>query len=112
MVVNEFWALLLGVQNEAWNKTRIKYMKVKRRQNLAETDKGSYYKEKWLEEFLNSKGAFNNGNQSDNNDESYNEIMNSGSYLRVLPIVAKLTILPSASTILLLVEDASHGFEN
>ena len=58
---------------KAWNKTRIKYMKVKRRQNLAEADKRSYYKEKWLEEFLNSKGAFNNGNQSDNNDESYNE---------------------------------------
>ena len=60
-------------KRKAWNKTRIKYMKVKRRQNLAETDKGSYYKEKWLEEFLNCKGAFNNGNQSDNNDESYNE---------------------------------------
>ena len=54
MVVNEFWALLLGVQNEAWNKTRIKYMKVKRRQNLAETDKGSYYNEEWLEELLDS----------------------------------------------------------
>ena len=40
------------------------------------------------------------------------KIMNSGSYRWVLPIVAKLTILPSASVILLLVEDASHGFEN
>ena len=48
-------------------------MPVKRRQNLAETDKGSYYKEEWLEEFLDSKGAFYNGNESDNNDESYNE---------------------------------------
>ena len=60
-------------KRKAWNETRIKYMKVKGRQNLAETDKGSYYMEKWLEEFLNRKGAFNNGNQSDNNDESYNE---------------------------------------
>ena len=41
-------------------------MPVKRRQNLAETDKGSYNKEKWLEEFLDSKG----GNESDNKNES------------------------------------------
>ena len=27
----------------------------------------------WLEEFLDCKGAFYNGNESDNNDESYNE---------------------------------------
>ena len=60
-------------KRKAWNKTRVKYMPVKRRQNLAETDKGSYYKEEWLEEFLDSKGAFYNGNESDNNDESYNE---------------------------------------
>ena len=32
-----------------------------RRQNLAETDKGSYYnQEGWLEEFLDDKGAFYN----------------------------------------------------
>ena len=48
-------------------------MPVKRRQNLPETDKGSYYKEEWLEEFLVSKGAFYNVNESDNNDESYNK---------------------------------------
>ena len=53
---------------KALNKTRVKYMPVKRRQNLAETDKGSYYKEEWLEEFLDSKGAFYNGNESDNNN--------------------------------------------
>ena len=35
--------------------------------------RGSYCKEEWLEEFLESKGAFYNGNESDNNDESYNE---------------------------------------
>ena len=58
-------------KRKAWNKTRVKYMPVKRRQNLAETDKGSYYKEEWLEEFLDSKGAFYNGNESDNNNESF-----------------------------------------
>ena len=48
-------------------------MLVKRRQNLAETDKGSYCKEEWLEEFLDSKGAFYNGNESesDDNNESF-----------------------------------------
>ena len=45
-------------------------MPVKRRQSLAKTGKGSYYKDEWLEEFLGSKGAFYNGNESDNNDES------------------------------------------
>ena len=39
-------------KRKAWNKTRVKYMPVKRRQNLAETDKKSYYNEEWLEEFL------------------------------------------------------------
>ena len=56
-------------KQKAWNKTRVKYMPVKRRQNLAETDKGSYYKEEWLEEFLDSKGAFYNGNGRDNNNK-------------------------------------------
>ena len=36
-------------KRKAWNKTREKYMSIKRRQNLAETNKGSYYKEEWLE---------------------------------------------------------------
>ena len=58
-------------KRKAWNKTRVKYMPVKRRQNLAETGKGSYYKEEWLEELLDSKGAFYNGNDSDNNNESF-----------------------------------------
>ena len=58
---------------KAWNKAREKYMPLKRRQNLAETDRGSYYKEERLEEFLDSKGAFYNVNESDNDDESYNE---------------------------------------
>ena len=45
-------------------------MSVKRRQNLAETNRVSYQKEEWLDEFLDSKGAFYNGNESGNNDES------------------------------------------
>ena len=57
-------------KRKAWNKTREKYMPVKRRQNLAETDRGSYYKEEWLEEFLDSKGAFYNGNESDNDENN------------------------------------------
>ena len=57
-------------KQKAWNKTREKCLPVKRRQNLAETDRGSYYKEEYLEEFLDSKGAYCNGNESDNNNES------------------------------------------
>ena len=48
-------------------------MPLKRRQNLAETERGSYYKEERLEEFLDSKGAFYIDNESDNDDESYHE---------------------------------------
>ena len=33
-------------------------MPVKTRQNLAETDREPYYKEEWLVELLDSKGAF------------------------------------------------------
>ena len=40
-------------------------MPVKRRQNLSETDRGSYYKEEWLEKFLDSEDAFYNGNDDD-----------------------------------------------
>ena len=47
------------------------------RQNLAETDRRSYYnQEEWLEEFLDNKGGFYNGSESDdsdNDDEIYNE---------------------------------------
>ena len=60
-------------KRKARNKTREKYMPAKRKQNLTETDRGSYYKEKWLEELLESKGAFYSVNESDNDDESYNE---------------------------------------
>ena len=64
-------------KRKAWNKTREKYMPEERRQNLAETDKRSYYKqEEWLEEFLDDKSAFSDGSESDdsdNDDENYNE---------------------------------------
>ena len=50
-----------------------------RGQNLAEADRGSYYnQEEWVEEFLDDKGAFYNGSESDdsdNDDEIYNENM-------------------------------------
>ena len=36
----------------SWYKTREKYTPLKRKQNLAETRRGLYYKEEWLEEFL------------------------------------------------------------
>ena len=62
---------------KAWNKTREKYMPEERRQNLAETEWGSYYnQEEWLEEFLDDKGAFYDGSESDdseNHDENYTE---------------------------------------
>ena len=48
-------------------------MPVKWRKKLAETDRRSYYKEEWLEESLDSKVPFYNGNERDNDDESYNE---------------------------------------
>ena len=64
---------------KAWNNTREKYMPEERRQNLAETNRGSFYtQEEWVEEFLDNKGAFYNGSESDgvdNDDENYNENM-------------------------------------
>ena len=50
-------------------------MPEERRQNLAETNTGSYYnQEEWLEEFLDDKGAFYDGSEidvSENDDENY-----------------------------------------
>ena len=63
-------------KRKSWNKTRGKYMPEERRQNLAETDRESYYNhEEWLGEFLDDKGAFYDGSESDDseNDENYNE---------------------------------------
>ena len=52
-------------KRKARNKTREKYMLEEKRQNLAETDKGSYYnQEKWLEEVFDDKGAFYNGKKA------------------------------------------------
>ena len=61
-------------KRKTWNKTREKYMP-ERRQNLSETDRGSYCnQEEWVEEFLDDKGAFYNGSESDDvDDDNYNE---------------------------------------
>ena len=97
------------------------------RQNLAETDSGSYYNpEEWLEEFLDNKSGFYNGNESnesDNDDEIYIEQqqLSKGSanncYKIVSPILLQELINDFAfckhcSGTLLLVEDtaSSHGF--
>ena len=63
-------SLFTGHKNQKpWNKTREKYMPEERRQNLAETDRGSYYiPEEWLEEFLDDKGAFYNGSERDDSE--------------------------------------------
>ena len=64
-------------KRKIWNKTREKYMLQERRQNLAETERGSYYKQEgWLEAFFDNKSAFSDGSESDdsdNDDENYNE---------------------------------------
>ena len=66
-------------KRKASNNTKEKYMPEERRQNLAEAGRGSYYnQEEWVEEFLDDKGAFYNGSESDdgdNDDENYNENM-------------------------------------
>ena len=112
-------------KQKAW-KTREKYMPVKRRQNLTETGRESYCKEKWLEKLLHGKGAFYNGNQSDNDDESYNknnkqqqlskDFPNSCYKIVSLILLQKLindfVICKHCSRTLLLVEDVSHGFGN
>ena len=115
-----------STKRKAWNKTREKYMPVKRRQNSAETDRGSYYKGESLEEFLDSKGAFYNGNKSNNDDESYNEnnkqqqlpegFANScykiDSPILLQKLINDYAICKHCSETLLLVEDVSHGFGN
>ena len=51
-------------KRKARNKTREKYMPEENIQNLAKTDKGSYYnQEEWLEKFLDNKGAIYNGTE-------------------------------------------------
>ena len=62
---------------KTWDKTRQKYMREERRQNLAEIDRGSYYnQEELLDKFFCDKLAFRNGRESDdsdNDDENYKE---------------------------------------
>ena len=114
---------------KAWNKTREKYMPENRRQNLPETGRGSNYKEEWLKEFLDSKGAFYNGNESDNDDETYNEnneqqqlleVFANKCYKIVSPILLQKLInnfgvcnhQKHCSETLLLLDDVNHGFGN
>ena len=96
-------------------------MLVKRRQNLAETDRGPYYEEEWLEEFLDSKGVFYNGNESDNDENNEQQQLLEGfaniCYKIVSPILLQKLINNCAvckhySGTLLLIEDVSHGFGN
>ena len=106
---------------KVWKKTREKYMPVKTRQNLAERDKGSHYKEEWLEEILDSKGAFYNGSESDNDENNEHqqllECFANSYYKIVSPILLQKLINDCAlckhySGTVLLVEDVSHGFGN
>ena len=104
---------------KAWNKTREKCMPVKRRKNLAETDRG-YYKEELLEEFLDSKAAFYNRNESDNGDVSYNknneqQQLPEGSVSSCNKIVNGFAVCKDqkqSNGTLLLAEDVIHGFGN
>ena len=108
-------------KRKAWNKTRETCMPVKRRQNWADTDRGL--------EFLDSKGAFYNVNESDNDDENYNEYNGqqqlpegfaSSCYKIVTPILLQKLINDFAvckhqkhcSGALLLAKDVSHSFGN
>ena len=117
-------------KRKAWNKTREKYMSEDSRQNLMETDWGSYYnQEEWLEKFLNNKDGFFNGSErddSDNDDEIYNENNEqqqlsegfaNNCYKTASPILLQdltndFAVCKRCSGTLLLVEDAtsSHGF--
>ena len=62
-----------GCKKRKLGKRLQKNMSLKRRQNLGETDRWSYYKMDQLQWFLDSKGAFYNGNDSGNDNENYNE---------------------------------------
>ena len=97
----------------------------KKRQNLAETDRNHITKEEWSETFLDSKGVFCNGNESDNH-ESYNEnneqqqlpkgFANSCYKIVSLILLQKLinnfVVCKHSSRTLLLAEVVSHGLGN
>ena len=106
-----------------------KSMPVKRRQILAETGRGSYYKEEWLEQFIDSKGAFCNDTESDNDDESCNEnndqqqlregfasschkIVSPFLLQKVIDNFAVCKLQKHCSRTLPLDEDVNHGFGN
>ena len=68
----------VGVKNKKLGITLEKNIfRKKKRQNLTETDRRSYYdQDEWLEEFLDNKGAFYDGSasdDSDNDDDNYYE---------------------------------------
>ena len=52
-------------------------MPVKRRQNFQLKQIGEYYKEEWLEEFLDSKGAFYDGNENNEQQQLPESFANS-----------------------------------
>ena len=103
-------------KRKAWNKTREKYKPVKRRQNLAGTDRRSCYnKEEWLEEFLDGKSAFYNDSESDDNDqqqlpEGFSNCCNKIFFPILLELISNFAICKHCSGTLLLLEDVRHSF--
>ena len=113
---------------KAWNRTRDKYKPLKRRQKLAETDRGSnYHKEEWLEEIIDTQDAFYNGRESaynDNDDENHNEnndqrqlpegFANSCHIIvsptLLLELISNFAVCKYCSGTFLLVEVVNHGF--
>ena len=99
-------------------------MPVQRRQHLAETGREPYYKDEWLHKPLDSKGAFYNDNESDNDDESGNgkneqQQLQRGfanSCYKILIFLQKLindfAVSKQCSRTLLLAEDGSHSQGN
>ena len=72
VVVNELSLFTEYKRQKGWSKTREIYMLDEKIQNLAETDRGSYYnQEEWLEEFLDDKGTFYNCSESDDSKNDY-----------------------------------------
>ena len=56
-------------KRKAWNKTRDKMYAWRKKKILAETDRGSYYKQEvWLEAFFDDIRAFSDGCESDGSD--------------------------------------------
>ena len=60
---------------ERLEKDQRKILAEERKQNLAETDRGSYYnQEEWLEEFVDDKGVFYSGSESDDSENEDKEL--------------------------------------